>query len=106
MEETMNRQKSIKEICRDIFMQLFSPFPQRKTIILESRPAFSDNTYAVFQELVRRGISKEYRMIWFVKPEDRIAHLTDSEVFVIRSSFFNSVKKNLFAADCILCHHL
>lgn len=38
--------------------------PKKKIIIFESIPDFSDNTKAVFDEMIRRGINKKYEMVW------------------------------------------
>ena len=44
-------------------------FPLCHTILLESKPDFSDNTYAVYQELLKRGFNKKYRLIWVTHAE-------------------------------------
>ena len=38
--------------------------PLRSDILLESKPTFSDNTDAVYRELLRRGYNRKYRLIW------------------------------------------
>lgn len=44
--------------------------PLRRTILLESVPDLSDNTKAVFDELLRRNFHKRYRLVWWLhKPE-------------------------------------
>lgn len=35
-------------------------------IVLESKPDLSDNTRAVFDEMIRRGLNKKYKFIWLV----------------------------------------
>lgn len=44
----------------------FRFFPLQNTIIFESAPALSDNTKAVFDEMIRRGINKKYKIVWFL----------------------------------------
>lgn len=39
----------------------------KPSILFESIPPFSDNTMPVFEEMIRRGMDKKYRMIWFLK---------------------------------------
>ncbi len=39
----------------------------KPSIILESKPLFSDNTKAVFDELVRRGYERKYNLVWYIK---------------------------------------
>ena len=38
--------------------------PLKNIIIFESRPDFSDNSRAIFDEMVRRGINNDYLLIW------------------------------------------
>ncbi|MBQ9228564.1 MAG: CDP-glycerol glycerophosphotransferase family protein [Eubacterium sp.] len=38
--------------------------PEKNIIIFESIPDFSDNSRAVFDEMLRQGINKKYRLIW------------------------------------------
>lgn len=38
----------------------------KKTIVFESKPLFSDNTKAVYDEMVRRGYDKKYNLVWFI----------------------------------------
>lgn len=41
----------------------------RRYIVFESVPDCSDNTRAVFDEMIRRGLNKKYKMIWLIKDE-------------------------------------
>lgn len=38
--------------------------PIRKIILFESAPDLSDNTKAVFDEMIKRGLNKHYKLIW------------------------------------------
>lgn len=40
-------------------------------ILLESKPDFSCNTKAVYDEMIRRGINKKYKLIWFVDDKNK-----------------------------------
>lgn len=42
----------------------------RNVIVFESSPDFSDNTKAVFDEMLRRGINKRYTMVWLLYKSD------------------------------------
>ena len=35
-------------------------------IVFESKPEFPDNTMAVYQEMLRRGLDRRYRLVWYV----------------------------------------
>ena len=50
--------------------KLLSLIPTKKLIVFESIPNLSDNTVAVFDEMVRRGLNKTYRMVWIVSNKD------------------------------------
>ena len=45
---------------------LFNLIPVGNTILFESRPDFSDNTMAVFSEMIHRGLNKKYRLVWLI----------------------------------------
>lgn len=55
-----------------IIAELLRMFPY-KYITLESNPDFSDNTKAIFDEIVTRGLNKKYRIVWLCrKPHSSI----------------------------------
>lgn len=56
--------KYIKLIC--------SLFPIRKVILFESIPDMEGNSRAVFDEMVKLGLHKKYKLIWLV--EDKFIH--------------------------------
>ena len=41
--------------------------PVKNIILFESQPDFSDNTVAVFNEMLKRGLNEKYEFIWWVK---------------------------------------
>ena len=55
--------QKIKTLCKRIIDRL----PGGNYIVFESEPDLSDNTKAVFDEMLRRGLNKKYRFIWWVK---------------------------------------
>ena len=57
------KQKLYRFIC------LFLPI--RKRIVFESNPEFSCNTLPVFEEMMRRGIDKEYEIYWLVENKEK-----------------------------------
>ncbi len=56
--------KAIKRLIKKI---LYLFFPIKNVIIFESKPDCSDNTKAVFDEMLARGLNKKYKMVWLVK---------------------------------------
>ena len=43
----------------------------KKAIVFESVPDLADNTKAVFDECVKRGLNKRYKLIWFIYNGDK-----------------------------------
>lgn len=41
----------------------------KKLMVFESVPDMSDNTKAVFDEMLKRGLNKKYKMVWLVKAD-------------------------------------
>ena len=61
--------KKIKKLIKKIIKKAFLILPLRNYILLESCPDLSDNTKAVFDEMIRRGLNKKYKMIWICYDE-------------------------------------
>ena len=70
------RMASILEKCRTWFMahvyslptritiRIARLLPLRNDILFESKPAFTDNTLGVYEELLRRGYNQKFRFVW------------------------------------------
>ena len=56
--------KKLGKILKKIFIVIFRILPLRRAVIFESHPDLSDNSYALYQELLRRGIQKRYHLYW------------------------------------------
>ena len=54
-----------------IFIKLISLLPLRY-IVFESAPDFSDNSRAVFEEMLRRELHKKYKIIWVCYGEEAL----------------------------------
>ena len=50
---------------KKILEHFFGKLKLKDIIILESAPDFSDNTKAVFDEMVRREINKKYKFVTY-----------------------------------------
>lgn len=83
--------------------------PLRNILIFESYPDFSDNTKAVFEEMLRRGYNTKYRMIWLTDAED--AHFKNIHIknvkFLSRKHkllcyYYCTVAKGIFVCNVIL----
>ncbi len=56
--------KAVKTVLKQMLGQMLSLFHNHNTIVFESTPDFADNTYAVFCEMMGRGLDKRYKMVW------------------------------------------
>ena len=55
---------SLKEKAANALSHLLRRLSKKRIILFESLPDFSDNTLAVFREMIRRGYDKKYRLVW------------------------------------------
>lgn len=49
-----------------LFVKIFSLLKKRNVIFFESVPSFSDSPKAIFDEFIKRGVNKKYRIIWWL----------------------------------------
>ncbi len=80
------------------------PLPLTNTIILESFPDMADNTRAVFDEMIRRGMNKKYRFIWMVREPDNFKDYNVKNVFFLNRDFVSGIKNEylLSTAKCLI----
>lgn len=52
------------------FINLFF-FPLRRRIVFESNPEMTGNVGAVYNELLRRGLNKKYKLVWRVEDKEK-----------------------------------
>lgn len=67
--------------------------PLKNIIIMESNPAFADNTKPVFDKLIEHGVNKKYKIVWFVDDADPFKNVKIDNVEFIQ--YFNNPKKPL-----------
>ena len=56
----------VKQMLKKLLIGLINALPLKKSIVFESVPNFSDSPMAVFEEFVRRGYGKKYKLVWWV----------------------------------------
>ena len=80
----------------------------KPSIIFESKPAFSDNTQAVYDEFVRRGYGKKYGLFWYVS-YDQCAEIKNERIIYFDPGDRSSLKGKIrnysffFRTKCIIC---
>ena len=88
----------MKKLLKRIIKNLL---PIRKVFLLESVPDLSDNTKAVYDELIKRGVNKKYKLVWAVTPKFKAEKTEKNVKFVPYTSklfrYYNWVAK------CIVC---
>lgn len=78
------------------------------SILFESKPAFSDNTKAVYDEMVRRGFDRKYNLIW-VLPDNTCARIQRGQISYFDPSKRKTLSQKLlnysffFRTKCIIC---
>ena len=90
--------KAIRKVLKDVIKCL-----PRKYIICESVPDLSDNTKAVFDEMIRRGVHKKYKFVWLVKDSKKVQLNYPNTVYV--DYIHDSVRFLYYKlrAKCIIC---
>ena len=59
----LQKMKSLKK-------RVLEHMPLGNLILFESAPVYTDNTKAVFEEMVRRGLHKKYKFVWLHQAKD------------------------------------
>ena len=80
-----------KRCIKKIVYKMIYSLPVKNYILFESVPDLSDNTRAVFDEMVKREINRHYKFIWLVT-NDSISYPKIENVKYIR---INSKLKTL-----------
>ena len=80
--------------------KIISIFPLKNIIVFESLPDYSDNTRAVFNEMVKRGLNKEYKLIWTTH---KCGDLPDELKKVIENTFGKPYTEINYSGKIILC---
>ena len=78
--------------------------PLKNIILFESAPSYADNTRAVFNEFLKRGINKKYKLIWVTN--DDIAFPKDiaaKNVFSVKRSEKIYKYYYIYTAKHIIC---
>ena len=81
----------------------YKPF-LRNYILLESNPDFSDNTKAVFDELIRLKVNEKYKLIWLVDNKKDFKDIKIKNVKFITRKKRNTIRYRLFAKYIIDCN--
>ena len=95
----------IKNFIKKVVGFAFSLLPLSKVIIFESTPDFSDNTKAVYDEMVRRGLNRKYKFVWLCF-NDSPRSISEKNVKCVNCNTESGQMKRrylLYRAKCIIC---
>lgn len=73
---------SILQGMKNLKKWVLENMPLSNVILFESAPVYTDNTKAVFEEMVRRGLHKKYQFIWLYQSKDQAPQGVDHVKFV------------------------
>ncbi len=98
----------IKDKIRNnkLFSYIFNLIPTNKTIVFESCPNLSDNTKAVFDEMIRRGINSKYKLVWILYNNDNHKYPEIHNVKYIKSDNFKNFYYKITAKCLISCNNI
>lgn len=92
----------IEQLKNNVFVKtLLNLLPVKNTILFESVPNLSDNTKAVFDEMIKRNINKKYKLIWVLNKEQDNLPQMDNVSYILASD-----KRLLFyklTSKCLIC---
>lgn len=92
----------IKAILKNIIRKM-----PLKYVIFESVPDLSDNTKAVFDEMISRGINKKYKFVWLVADSTKVTQEFENTMFVdFENDSFKLLYYKLRAKSLIFCNSL
>lgn len=98
----------MKKVVKIIISKILRSLPLKNVILFESAPDFSDNTKAVYDEMIRRGLNYKYGFVWLttnnynsnlVGKNVKIIN-TKSRIGGIRSKYFRARSKVI-----VCCNH-
>lgn len=89
----------VKTLAKKIINRL----PTKKLIIFESTPDLSDNTKAVFDEMIKRGLNEKYKMLWLLKKEPSDSLPKIKNVSYIKMENSKKILLIKYMARCFIC---
>lgn len=92
---------------KKILLAVMRFFPLRRILVFESHPDFSDNSLALYEEMLRRGVNKRYRIYWirtFHTEEEGGASLPENVATVQKEPrTFRESLKRAYVLNCCRC---
>lgn len=92
----------MKALLKKAWTFLKFRLPLRNIILFESSPDYSDNSRAVFNEFLKRGLNKKYKLVWVTEngtplPEE----LNIKNVYTVKR-YYGAYNYFIYVAKCII----
>lgn len=91
---------ALKQFVKSLFTTALRMLPQKPWIIFESVPDFSDNTFPVYEEMVRRKLHEKYPMVWVCSGKSKLPDAPKNLRYISTNdhSFKNKLRKLYYMA--------
>ena len=99
----------IKRLIKNLVKKVLRLMPSDNYIMFESIPDLSDNTMPVFEEMVKRGIGKSYKMVWLIKDCKQNLPRYENTIYVDMGNIWNRIKYNYYICNSraiIMCNRI
>ena len=88
-------------IRKGLIRRTLLAMPLRNTIMFESVPNLSDNTKAVFDEMVRRNMNQKYKLIWVLNKEEAQLPQIDNVEYILKTD--KKYEFYRYTSKCFIC---
>lgn len=95
-------------LIKSIIISICSIMPTKKMILFESAPDLSDNTKAVFDEMIRRNYNNKCKMIWLVSDKKNDLPQINNVKYCDCTSLLNKIQLyyyRIFSRCIITCNN-
>lgn len=96
--------KVLNKVINKIKKIYYCLLPKKNWIIFESIPDLSDNTKAVFDEMIRRNLNKKYTFIWIVSNKNKEFPKYENTIYIEKSelNYYKNRAKVLISCNDFL----
>lgn len=94
-----------REFIKNAVKKVLNAIPCENVILFESLPDLSDNTMPVFEEMLRRGLNKKYKMVWWVNEVTDDLPKFENTSYLDHSTAWNRFlfRWYRYRAKCFIC---
>ena len=97
----------LKDLAKLTIGAVLRLFSRRKTIVFESTPDFADNTFPVYEQLLRRGLDEKYTFVWSCSKEQPLPDAPEGirYIYPLKKTLRERVRNAYYMANarCMIC---